>query len=102
MTEQQIFSAMRDELAETSEPTSPFVTADRILVIASRTLRDHGCDAYPAIRAAVDTAFETFVRPIDLPYVGGAIEVAIESAVKKLLLDACDAVHARVCPVIGV
>lgn len=102
MVEQQIFAAMRDELAETSEPTSPFVTADRILVIASRTLREHGCEAYPAIRAAVDAAFEQFVRPIDLPYIDGAIELAIESAVKKLLLDACDAIHAKLCPITGV
>lgn len=101
MTDQQILGLFQSELSETSQPSSPFVTASRILDIAARTLKDYGCEYYPAIRTAADMAFEQFVRPIDFPLIDGELELGIETGVKNLMLQGMDAINLKFCGVSG-
>jgi len=62
---------------------SPYVLADRLSTLGSGLVQEHGCEHLDVIVEAVELAYDTYVKPIDIPGVPESIEGIIDASIKQ-------------------
>jgi hypothetical protein len=89
-TTTSVLAFLSEELESYGAESNPLHLGGRLFDSALAYLRTHGCQNRDVIRSTLGVAYDTHIRPLDLPGIPNFLEPRVDDMIKQALLGLYD------------